>query len=56
MSSDFAKMLKTTYKKMQERIDDANQTYEADQPGMGAEGAGYDGAAGFGADEAPPHM
>ena len=30
MSSDFAKMLKTTYKKMQERIDDANQTYEAD--------------------------
>ena len=56
MSSDFAKMLKTTYKKMQERIDDANQTYEADQPGMGAEGASYGGAAGFGGEEAPSHM
>ncbi len=56
MSSDFAKMLKTTYKKMQERIDDANQTYEADQPGMGGEGAGYGGSAGFGSEEAPPHM
>ena len=53
MSSDFAKMLKTTYKKMQERIDDANQTYEADQPGMGAEGAGYGGPGGFGGEEVP---
>ena len=34
MSSDFAEMLKTTLNKMQERIDDANQTYEGDQPGM----------------------
>ena len=34
MSSDFAKMLKTTLKKMQERIDDANQTYDGDQPGV----------------------
>ena len=34
MSSDFAKMLKTTLKKMQERIDDANQTYDGDQPGI----------------------
>ena len=48
MSSDFAKMLKTTLKKMQERIDDANQTYEGDQPGgMGAEG----GAGQFGGDD-----
>ena len=48
MSSDFAKMLKTTLKKMQERIDDANQTYEVDQPGgMGAEG----GAGQFGGDD-----
>ena len=39
MSSDFAKMLKTTLKKMQERIDDANQTYEGDQPGQGNDGA-----------------
>ena len=54
MSSDFAKMLKTTYKKMQERIDDANQTYEADQPGMGGDGMGYGGAAGYGAEEAAP--
>ena len=30
MSSDFAEMLKTTLNKMQERIDDANQTYEGD--------------------------
>ena len=48
MSSDFAKMLKTTLKKMQERIDDANQTYEGDQPG-GNDGAtaGFEGAAGI---------
>ena len=48
MSSDFAKMLKTTLKKMQERIDDANQTYEGDQPG-GKDGAtaGFEGAAGI---------
>ena len=31
MSSDFAEMLKTTLNKMQERIDDANQTYEGDR-------------------------
>ena len=30
MSTDFAKMLRTTLTKMQERIDDANQTYEGD--------------------------
>ena len=53
MSTDFAKMLKTTLKKMQERIDDANQTYEGDQPGAGADGAGYAGgaAAGYGGDD-----
>ena len=54
MSSDFAKMLKTTLRKMQERIDDANQTYEADQPGLGAEGAaGFPGSAAgnFGLDD-----
>ena len=33
MSTDFARMLKNTLKKMQDRIDDANQTYEGDQPG-----------------------
>ena len=33
MSTDFAKMLRTTLTKMQERIDDANQSYEMDQPG-----------------------
>ena len=54
MSSDFANMLKDTLKKMQERIDDANQTYEVDQPGMGADGAGFQGAAGgFGEDMQP---
>ena len=55
MSTDFALMLKSTYKKMQERIDDANQTYEADHPGMG-EGGGYGGAAGnsFGEEGAAP--
>ena len=43
MSSDFAEMLKTTLNKMQERIDDANQTYEGDQPGMeGAGSAGFE--------------
>ena len=43
MSSDFAEMLKSTLNKMQERIDDANQTYE-DQPGMDiGGGSGYDG-------------
>ena len=50
MSSDFAKMLKTTLKKMQERIDDANQTYEGDQPGNGPEGAaagGFEGTPGM---------
>ena len=53
MSSDFALMLKTTYKTMVERIDDANQTYEVDQPGMGGD-AGYGGApGGFGDDTAP---
>ena len=35
MSTDFARMLKNTLKKMQDRIDDANQTYEGDQPGAG---------------------
>ena len=39
MSSDFAEMLKTTLNKMQERIDDANQTYEGDAAGMGHEGS-----------------
>lgn len=49
MSTDFAKMLKTTLKSMQERIDDANQTFEEDQPGLGGvEGAG---AAAFGGDD-----
>ena len=38
MSSDFAEMLKTTLNKMQERIDDANQTYEGDAA-MGHEGS-----------------
>ena len=38
MSTDFAKMLRTTLTKMQERIDDANQTYDADQPGHNQEG------------------
>ena len=53
MSSDFAKMLKTTLKKMQERIDDANQTYEGDQPGgMGVEGS----AAAFGGEDGMPPM
>ena len=46
MSTDFADMLKSTYKKMQERIDGANQTYEGDAPGGGA-------AAGPDFDEAP---
>ena len=55
MSSDFAQMLKSTYKKMQERIDDANQTYETDHAGLGVEGAGYGGAAGnFGSDDPAP--
>ena len=56
MSTDFALMLKSTYKKMQERIDDANQTYEADHPGMGEGGGGYGGAAGggFGEEGAAP--
>ena len=40
MSSDFAEMLKTTLNKMQERIDDANQTYEGDQPGMENDASG----------------
>ena len=40
MSSDFASMLKTTLKKMQERIDDANQTYEGDQPGLAPQSYG----------------
>ena len=49
MSSDFAKMLKTTLKKMQERIDDANQTYEGDQPGNGdgAAAGAFDGTPGM---------
>ena len=56
MSSDFAQMLKSTYKKMQERIDDNNPTYENDQTGLGVEGpGGYGGAAGnFGQDEPAP--
>lgn len=54
MSSDFAKMLKETLQKMQERIDDANQTYEgADQPGNATMGAGG-GQYGFGDDEGVP--
>ena len=59
MSSDFANMLKDTLKKMQERIDDANQTYEMDQPGNAAEGAGNFGAGGaaaFGVDDGTPGM
>ena len=56
MSSDFASMLKTTYKKMQERIDSANNnTNEADYQGRGAEGGYGGGAAGnFGSDDAAP--
>ena len=46
MSTDFADMLKSTYKKMQERIDSANQTYEGDAPGMGGGDPGFGGAAG----------
>ena len=43
MSSDFAEMLKTTLNKMQERIDDANQTYEGDAGGMeGTANAGFE--------------
>ena len=34
ISSNFAELLKSTLIKMQERIDDANQTYEGDQPQM----------------------
>ena len=40
MSSDFAEMLKTTLHKMQERIDDANQTY-VDENGN-PEGGGFE--------------
>ena len=50
MSSDFTTMLKQTLKTMQERIDDANQTYEVDQPGLASET--YGGAAGY--DEGTP--
>ena len=32
ISSNFAELLKSTLTKMQERIDDANQQYEGDQP------------------------
>ena len=43
ISSNFAELLKSTLTKMQERIDDANQTYEGDQPtameGLGASAA-----------------
>ena len=46
MSTDFAKMLKTTLKKMQERIDDANQTYEGDQPGLGDDAGNFGAAPG----------
>ena len=53
MSTDFADMLKSTYKKMQERIDSANQTYEGDHPGMGGGDAGFGGAAGASYDEGP---
>ena len=41
MSSDFAEMLKTTLNKMQERIDDANQTYEGDGGMEHAGGSGF---------------
>ena len=34
ISCNFAELLKSTLLKMQERIDDANQTYEGDQPQM----------------------
>ena len=34
ISSNFAELLKSTLTKMQERIDDANQTYEGDQSQM----------------------
>ena len=43
ISCNFAELLKSTLMKMQERIDDANQTYEGDQPhmmdGLGASAA-----------------
>ena len=41
MSSDFAEMLKTTLHKMQERIDDANQTY-VDENGNPEGGGGFE--------------
>lgn len=34
ISCNFAELLKSTLTKMQERIDDANQQYEGDQPMM----------------------
>ena len=53
MSTDFAKMLRTTLTKMQERIDDANQTYEGDQPGGMEGGLAAAAAQIFNGDDAP---
>ena len=54
MSTDFAKMLRTTLTKMQERIDDANQTYEGDQPGGAGDLAAAANMVFNGDDGAPP--
>lgn len=55
MSTDFAKMLRTTLTKMQERIDDANQTYDGDQPGNNGDvlAAAADQIFGMGGDGQP---
>ena len=45
ISSNFTELLKQTLTKMQERIDEANQTFEGDQPQP--LGDNYGGAAGF---------
>ena len=44
MSSDFAEMLKETLRKMQERVDFANQTWDNDKmdEGMGAGSQQFD--------------
>ena len=44
MSSDFAEMLKDTLRKMQERVDFANQTWDDDkmEDGIGGGGQHFD--------------
>lgn len=46
ISSNFTELLKQTLTKMQERIDEANQTFEGDQP-QPLSGDVYGGAASF---------